>query len=265
MSTKVFISWSGDLSRKLAEAVHQWLPSVLQYVKPYFTPDDVEKGTKWSTEISSELKASGIGIICLTKNNLKNPWILFEAGALSRNFEKSKVCTLLFGLESSDLAGPLTGFQDTKFNKKDFKRLIESINNESGDSKLESKVLDEVFDVFWERLEKKVNIILKDHHSEDDPPTRSDRDLIEEILDLSRMRSNELTRSVTTMGKKALKDLLHLIIRYSKYESIDSKTLLSHLKSPLTYLCHQYNLLDELEQITQIMDDILSSSELEEL
>ncbi len=44
MATKVFISWSGELSNKLAEAVRQWLPGVLQFVKPYFTPSDIEKG-----------------------------------------------------------------------------------------------------------------------------------------------------------------------------------------------------------------------------
>lgn len=160
MSTKVFISWSGDLSRQLAEAVRNWLPGVLQYVKPYFTPDDIEKGTKWSTEIIGELEGSEVGIICLTKENLNNPWILFEAGALSKNFGKSKVCTLLFGIDSSDLTGPLTGFQDTKFNKVDFKKLIESVNKEGGDSKLDVKVLDQVFDMWWDKLEETVNGIL---------------------------------------------------------------------------------------------------------
>lgn len=95
MTTKVFISWSGELSRQLAEAVRNWLPGVLQYVKPYFTPDDIEKGTKWSTETIKELEESEIGILCLTRDNLNKPWILFEAGALSKNFGKAKVCTLL--------------------------------------------------------------------------------------------------------------------------------------------------------------------------
>lgn len=101
MATKVFISWSGELSNKLAEAVRQWLPGVLQFVKPYFTPSDIEKGARWGSDILTELDSSDIGIICLTKENLEKPWILFESGALSKNFEKSRVCTLLFNCRNN--------------------------------------------------------------------------------------------------------------------------------------------------------------------
>ena len=94
MASKVFISWGGELSKRLAEEVRNWLPSVLQFVKPYFTPDDIEKGSRWESNIANELETSNVGIICLTKDNINRPWILFEAGALSKNFGKSKVCTI---------------------------------------------------------------------------------------------------------------------------------------------------------------------------
>lgn len=75
---KVFISWSGDRSKQLAEVIHWWLPNVLQFVKPYFTPADMEKGTRWDNEISKELGQSQIGIIAMTEENLASPWIMFE-------------------------------------------------------------------------------------------------------------------------------------------------------------------------------------------
>ncbi|WP_165788483.1 hypothetical protein [Stutzerimonas stutzeri] len=40
---KVFISWSGDMSREIGEALRTWIPGVIQQVKPYFTPNDIEK------------------------------------------------------------------------------------------------------------------------------------------------------------------------------------------------------------------------------
>jgi hypothetical protein len=51
---KVFVSWSGDHSRQLAEAIHEWLPNVMQFTKPFFTPTDIDKGARWHNEISKE-------------------------------------------------------------------------------------------------------------------------------------------------------------------------------------------------------------------
>ena len=42
----VFVSWSGELSKSLAGAIRDWLPTMLQNVEPYFTPADIEKGAK---------------------------------------------------------------------------------------------------------------------------------------------------------------------------------------------------------------------------
>src|SRR5438552_16732620 len=43
---KVFISWSGDRSRAIADVLRRWLPSGLQVVRPDFSPDDVAK-VRW--------------------------------------------------------------------------------------------------------------------------------------------------------------------------------------------------------------------------
>ena len=253
MSTKVFISWSGDLSRQLAETVRNWLPGVLQYVKPYFTPDDIEKGTKWSSEIIGELEGSEVGIICLTRDNLNKPWILFEAGALSKNFGKSKVCTLLFGVDSSDLTGPLTGFQDTKFNKSDFKKMIESINNEGGDAKLDPKVLDQVFEMWWDKLEKDINEILNGHQKKDVAPTRSDREILEEVLDLARMNASRPSRR-GRMSSSALYEMIdtleeisHLSLRHGDKRVF---MLIDRLRRPIKNLCFE---MDEPELYERFM------------
>jgi hypothetical protein len=73
--------------------------------------------------------------------------MLFEAGALSKSLDKSKVCTVLFGIETTDLKGPLTIFQHTKFQKDDFRKLVKAINAAGGDAKLEDTVFEGVFDM----------------------------------------------------------------------------------------------------------------------
>lgn len=185
---KVFISWSGDSSKMVGEAIRDWLPSVLQTVKPYFTPSDIEKGTRWSSDIAKELDDSSAGIFCVTKDNIHSQWLMFEAGAISKKVEQSLVCPILLGLENSDIGGPLTQFQTTLFEKNDFKKLVSDINNANTSNKLDESVLDKVFNKFWPELEEKVSKILENdgNNSPSDADVRTERDILEEILDLSR-------------------------------------------------------------------------------
>ncbi len=111
---RIFISWSGERSKALAEVLRQWLPGVIQAVQPYYSPDDITKGARWSEEIAKVLEESRVGIICLTRENLDAPWIVFEAGALSKKLEKSKVSPILFGVEPTDLTGPLIQFASSQ-------------------------------------------------------------------------------------------------------------------------------------------------------
>jgi hypothetical protein len=191
---KIFISWSGQLSKELGEIFYNWIPGVLQFVKPYFTPDDVEKGTRWSSEIASELQESQVGIIILTRENLLSTWIMFEAGALSKQMEKSRICPILFGIDNTDLMGPLVQFQTTSFNKEDMEKLVKTINSACGEQKLEESVLNGVFEMWWPRLEKEVKSKLKKRKENESETLRSDRELIEEILSLSRISASRVRR-----------------------------------------------------------------------
>src|SRR4051812_34315853 len=79
----VFLSWSGQRSKAVAEELERWLRQVIQTVEPWISTD-IDKGLRWGPELSDRLEGSKIGIICLTKDNLDTRWILFEAGALSK-------------------------------------------------------------------------------------------------------------------------------------------------------------------------------------
>ena len=143
---KVFISWSGPLSEKLGESIRNWLPNVIQSVEPYFTPSDVDKGTRWLSELTEVLNDSKVGILCVTRDNIDSDWLLFEAGVLSKQLKQTHVCPVLFGIKPTDLAGPLKQFQATKFEKGDFRKLIGVINDCLEDGKLPQKNLNTVFE-----------------------------------------------------------------------------------------------------------------------
>lgn len=261
MATKVFISWSGELSNKLAEAVREWLPVVLQFVKLYFTPSDVEKGTKWESDVLFELNSSDIGIICLTKENLNKPWILFESGALSKNLEKARVCTLLFDVEPTDLKGPLTIFQNTRFKKVDFKKLVKTINIAGGEAKLEDSVFDEVFGMWWPKLEEKVSKILKEHKNVDEGDHRADRDLLEEILELTRYNTHS-GRAEVEHSPQIVIDLLEGILRLTRALNERSynraRRFCYRLERPFSSLCAQLNLPDHYGKFQRLLQEGVS-------
>jgi TIR domain len=182
---KVFISWSGDHSRQLGEAIREWLPNVLQFVKPYFTPSDLEKGARWDNEISKELGQSSIGIFAMTEESLTSPWIMFEAGAISKVVEKARVCPIVFGIKKTDLVGPLASFQATAFDKVEVRQLLTTINNAAPkEVAVAEKTLDASFNKWWSDLEQAVRAI-----SAAQPPTepqRSIEDLLEEAVSNTR-------------------------------------------------------------------------------
>jgi hypothetical protein len=82
---KVFISWAGTKSRVVAEALHGWLPNVVNAVEPFMSEMDIGKGALGVKVIADQLQSSRFGIICLTADNLSRPWINYEAGALAKS------------------------------------------------------------------------------------------------------------------------------------------------------------------------------------
>lgn len=188
---KVFLSWSGELSHKIALVFRDWLPSVIQSIIPYVSSEDIDKGARWSTDIAKELENSTYGILCVTKENFHAPWLTFEAGALSKTMEKSAVSPFLFDIKRSEVSGPILQFQSTIFEKEDIKKLVFSLNRACDSDILPDERLEKAFSVWYPTLEEQLNNLLKISSSnppqtKEDSPINSTSEILEEILDLTR-------------------------------------------------------------------------------
>ena len=222
---KVFISWSGEKSREIGEALKNWLPEVIQALDPFFSPDDIEKGAHWNTEIAEKLNQCLIGIICLTEENLSAPWLLFEAGALSKSLEVSRVCPILFGVEPAMLVGPLTQFQSTRFNLTEITRLMSMINSRMEGRQLQDEKLKKAIARLWPELEQNITEIEakyvkgKKHRKS---PQRDMKEVVEEILEISRFmqsRMIETTKesSVSQLSPAILLELMHTFVNIKEH------------------------------------------------
>lgn len=189
----VFISWSGSPSKEIAECLARNLPFIVPEIRCFQSSGGIDKGARWSSEIAVELEGSDLGLICLTEQNAIAPWVLFEAGALSKSVANSKVVPLLFGIGPSNLAGgPLSQFQAAVFGRAEFKSVCDTLLEDADDeAKEKSKAY---FDKFWPDIEAEISSALEEtiprKRKRPDPQARA----IDEILGVQKFIASKLSR-----------------------------------------------------------------------
>jgi hypothetical protein len=198
---KVFISWSGERSHSLGDALHDWIPLVLHHVEPWLSQADIEAGQRWAEQVAKELEASNFGIICVTRENVGSPWVLFEAGALAKSMQGSRVIPLLLDLEVRDITGPLAQFQAKKVERAGLFEVIQSLNQLSPHPVPDDRVT-QLFDALWPQLEKKVAAIPK--ASAPAKHARPQPEILEELVTSVRSLDSKF-REITDEGPRGLR------------------------------------------------------------
>jgi hypothetical protein len=182
---QVFICWSGKASNNIAEALKTFLEDTIQGVKPFLSSESIQKGGRWLAEVSGQLAQCKFGILCLTKENLNSRWMLFEAGALSKDHVESRVTALLAGIDASDVEAPLSQFQHTGMDRTDILKLLTTINSLVPEpSRRTEAQLMRAFDKSWPDLEREL-----DKAAKLKSPTAAVRDthsILKEVLELVR-------------------------------------------------------------------------------
>jgi hypothetical protein len=180
---KVFISWSGERSRRVAELLRTWVECVIQAVEPWVSSSDIDRGALWFTQIIDELSTTTHGIICLTRENKEKPWILFEAGALAKGLASSRIYTLLVDLNPEDIRDPLAQFNHTRPTEEEMFKLVSSINRGLEGKGLKEGVLVSAFKTYWPQFQEGLEQILAETEAATVPEVpRAQNDILSEIL-----------------------------------------------------------------------------------
>ena len=174
---KVFVGWSGKRSEMLAQALHEWLPLLSESIVPWMSSIDIDKGTHWAAQLSQELESSDVGVVCVTPENITSPWLLFESGAIAKKFGASLVCTLIIGMQKSDIKGPLSQFQHTKLDEKtDMLKFLHTLNRKRTPQRSERDIA-LLFDTLWPQLKEKLDKIKYSQHSDQHTPQQLEQQL----------------------------------------------------------------------------------------
>jgi len=181
---KTFLSWSGDKSHSVARLFAEWAPCVVQAVRPWLSSRDIDRGAIWFTEITEQLKDTNFGILFVTRDNQLRPWLLFEAGALSKGLTENRVCTLLIDLNVRDIdsGSPLQQLNHTLLERDGILSLLKTINRRMESAQVPENQLERTFSAMWPSFETSVAAILASAPAET-APERDDKDVLNNILE----------------------------------------------------------------------------------
>ena len=228
---KVFLSWSGERSKAVAELLNEWLCCVIQAARPWVSTRDLDRGSLWFSEINDQLKDTSVGIICLTQENRVRPWILFEAGALAKGLSTAKVCTLLIDLEPKDVEDPLAQFNHTSPTEESMFNLVKTLNTALGVNGLDPRVLEQVFETYWPQFDKKFKDIVKNIKDISSAKPRAKDDLLGEILENTRLLNNRIRRLERAQEEFPIKQNIKNLIEYKLALGNSRENIIEELRS----------------------------------
>lgn len=175
-------------------------------VEPWVSSEDISKGQRWAVEIAERLDSTDQGIVCVTRANIAEPWLNFEAGALAKSFRKGQVRTLLLDIEAHEVAGPLAEFQASlATSKEDMRKFVESLN--AGCARpLPPERLASAFAKSWSDFEERLSKILENARpprgvSRATAKSRTTEDMLDEVL--ARLRLIERRVSIREVDIEA--------------------------------------------------------------
>jgi hypothetical protein len=160
---RLFICWSGTRGQALANLLKQRLPKLLESLDVDVSLD-IAKGARWLAKLEELLGSADAGLVCLTPEGVRSPWVHYEAGALAFGLKAKgshPLFTYLFGVDSSALRGPLTSFQSTQSTREDTRHLVASLAALIKKMGKDPGTWEQGYDTWWKSLEEKMHRIEK--------------------------------------------------------------------------------------------------------
>jgi hypothetical protein len=160
----IFISWSGENSKKIAKHIKFILEKIIFKNTGLFcfvSDINITAGADWYERIKKSLQICEVCIVCITKENAKAPWIHYEAGAMVAH--DILTIPLLVACKNTILEGsPLKRRQCVNFDDQgQFIQMISDINDKMLLLTREENQLDTLSQLGYKQLKQKFKPIVK--------------------------------------------------------------------------------------------------------
>lgn len=249
----VFLSWSGDKSREVAERFKELFTDVFDpTIKCFISTRDIVGGRRGTAALAEELEKCNYGIFFVDSKNVRAPWLQFEAGAISKMVSDSRVMVLLLDNAVGCLNDtPLSDFQYKLFNKEHVKSIFEEIidyfeQKESKDSYL--KRFEREWDTFYEKAEKILSAEQKDNDVKNDENDEL-KTIQKMLIDVQNFLKSEYSQTLKE-GAGIVSELKKMLINMDSDDLKDMK---------MRFKVQRYELI--FQKIVQEIEAVLDSIE----
>ena len=173
---KVFISYSGDLSKSIAKEFNNWFREFI-YVDTYFLEEDIGLGQHMHEKLEEELEKTSFCIIFLTPDKINSEWMLWAAGMLSGKRSRIQTCVLTFNIPIKEVPEQLKVFINIEYSKDSIHKLLELINNEHSNKAIPKEQLNSIIENNWVSLDGKIRkLLMKFDNRDTNTETRWEND-----------------------------------------------------------------------------------------
>lgn len=199
---RVFVSWSTEPSREIAEAFQILLRKCVQSAEGWVSSRDIRPFSVWSQELDDQLAELVLGVLVITQDNLTAPWMLYEAGALANRATGGigGITCLLVDVRPTNVPQPLGRFQNVPVSREGVFELLLRIG-ELAPYPVVADDLSTMLEAHWAAFAAAVDAARPKIGKPAADGERSERAVLEEILTLVRDTSARPSRWVEILGR----------------------------------------------------------------
>lgn len=162
---EIFISWGKEPADQIANLLRKLISKIFPEEVSVFVSDSpnhgIESGEDFRISLKSKLQKSDFGILILTEYNYGRPWLMYEAGALSKA-EHARVVPIVFSEVERKMESPINSFNHLKNTFDDFLKLMITIKKRYHNStEINSEQnLKTNLSNYWNNFDKNYKIIM---------------------------------------------------------------------------------------------------------
>lgn len=249
---EVFFSWSGDKSKEIALKFQDLFKRVFEpAVTSFMSSRDIGAGRRSLDVLFSKLEQCNYGISFVDAENAKAPWMQFEAGALSKLIDTSRVMVLILDGNVQSLEDtPLNEFQHKLFNKDDIKSIFAGIIDSYKLEKSKETFMQR-FEGEWDNFYRNAQVILEREEVQKKIETDEDDKLdviMKMLLGVQNLLKTEWTQNIK--DSKSMVNELKSIVCSLKPEDL--------LKVQLSFKIQRYELFSQqiIHEIEEVIEDM---------